>query len=285
MSTTATDSSSGSGTNTNTALFPTSSSSNPSNPPGDGPNVYYLVFLGVLVVLLCMAACLGFRAFRLRRRYQSATQRAIARGDPLPDVRDDYWGLGGLSAWTQEGLDRLTNSPGTEEWAVRRDGRKTKWDRIPRLSEAIPLPEKERESSHHDSWNFEPLTLHSLKPLETPLISESIDEDQIGTTPFQLRRMGPRPRPPPLGLSNFVHRRRPDPNSEGSPPPARPEPMKELDRGIGSGEMLRIAVMVQMPQRGSFNVKGDDRERQDEEDETGWEPGMEIGVWQGQIRK
>jgi hypothetical protein len=43
----------------------------------------------------------------MRRRYRSATQMALARGEPLPPgMRNDYWGLAGLSAWTPEGIAR-----------------------------------------------------------------------------------------------------------------------------------------------------------------------------------
>ena len=51
-------------------------------------------FLGVLVILLLLAACLAIRAFRIRRRYRTATQLALARGGPLPiDPHAEFWGL------------------------------------------------------------------------------------------------------------------------------------------------------------------------------------------------
>lgn len=48
----------------------------------------------MLVILLLLAACLAFRAFRIRRRYRTATQLALARGGPLPvDPHAEFWGL------------------------------------------------------------------------------------------------------------------------------------------------------------------------------------------------
>lgn len=88
-----------------------------------------------MVVLLLLAACLAYRAFRLRRRYRTATQLAIARGEMLPpDIRRDYWGLGGLSAWTSDGVDRL-GMPLNDD--IRSRGPKGKWQRIPKLWDAV----------------------------------------------------------------------------------------------------------------------------------------------------
>ncbi len=50
----------------------------------------------------------------MRRRYRTATQLAIARGEPPPNMRDDYWGLGRLSAWPPDGLDTFGMVPGME---------------------------------------------------------------------------------------------------------------------------------------------------------------------------
>lgn len=88
-------------------------------------------FLGVLVIILLLAACLALRAFRMRRRYRTATQLAIARGDPLPvHLRDDYWGLAGLPGFTGG-----ANATATGTAAADRAAKKGKWDRIPRLEE------------------------------------------------------------------------------------------------------------------------------------------------------
>ena len=74
-------------------------------------------FLGVLVIIVLFAACLAYRAYRIRRRYRTAAQLAIARGEPVPTLgRDDYWGLAGLSAWTPEGLDRLGAGQALRPW-------------------------------------------------------------------------------------------------------------------------------------------------------------------------
>lgn len=68
----------------------------------------------------------------MRRRYRTATQLAIARGDPLPvHLRDDYWGL--------TGLPRFATGGGNEAPAGitgDRGGKKGRWDRIPKLEEA-----------------------------------------------------------------------------------------------------------------------------------------------------
>jgi hypothetical protein len=75
--------------------------------------------------------------------------------------------------------------------------------------------------------------------------------------------MGPRPRPPPIiSISTLAGRRRP----EGV------EETKELDKSLEIGEELRVAVVVRMP-----------GERRDEE--TGWENGMELGVWEGVVEE
>jgi hypothetical protein len=50
--------------------------------------------------------------------------------------REDYWGLGGFSGWTREGIDRLSTDRGVIEWEARRLGRRGKWERIPVLWES-----------------------------------------------------------------------------------------------------------------------------------------------------
>lgn len=68
----------------------------------------------------------------MRRRYRTATQLAIARGDPLPvHLRDDYWGLTGLSAFTHGNVE-----PPAGGITGDRGGKKGRWDRIPKLEEA-----------------------------------------------------------------------------------------------------------------------------------------------------
>lgn len=94
-----------------------------------------LQFLGVLVVLLVIAATLSFRAFRIRRRYRSAAQLALMRGEALPPRgHDDYWGFGTMG-WRAmpagEGgdeVDRILNRDG-------RGGKKGPWSKIPELRE------------------------------------------------------------------------------------------------------------------------------------------------------
>lgn len=273
-----TDSPSPTSTNTYSDLFPTASSSSSSDGSKSSPNVYYLVFLGVLVVLLGMAACLGYRAFRIRRRFRTATQRAIARGDPLPDVRDEYWGLGGLSAWTTDGFDRW-NSRGLEEAAAaaRGERKKNRWRRIPELHEAVAEGEKDTEGE----WDFQPLVLHSLSP---PSGEKGLDDDAEPDEPpqhdFQVWHTGPRPRPAPM----FPNRRR----STSAEPASRPAASsgavssgrgtnRELDREIQPGEPLRVGVMISMPHQGTISFEGD------ADDAIGWEPGMEMGIWEGEV--
>jgi hypothetical protein len=83
------------------------------------------------VIILLLAACLAFRAFRMRRRYRTATQLAIARGDPLPmQLRDDYWGLAGLPGFNN-GSDGTTAAVITGD----RGGKKGRWERVPKLEE------------------------------------------------------------------------------------------------------------------------------------------------------
>jgi len=78
-----------------------------------------------------LAACLAFRAFRMRRRYRTATQIALARGDPLPmQLRDDYWGLAGLPGFTN-GSDTVGGVMTGD-----RAGKKGTWTKIPILEEA-----------------------------------------------------------------------------------------------------------------------------------------------------
>lgn len=68
----------------------------------------------------------------MRRRYRTATQIALARGDPLPmQLRDDYWGLAGLPGFTH-GADALGGGVMTGE----RSGKKGTWTKIPILEEA-----------------------------------------------------------------------------------------------------------------------------------------------------
>ena len=69
----------------------------------------------------------------MRRRYRTATQLAIARGDPLPvHLRDDYWGLTGLPGFTVNSGNEAPAGAITGD----RGGKKGRWDRIPKLEEA-----------------------------------------------------------------------------------------------------------------------------------------------------
>lgn len=69
----------------------------------------------------------------MRRRYRTATQIALARGDPLPmQLRDDYWGLAGLPGFNN-GSD-ATGAGGVITGD--RGGKKGTWTKIPILEEA-----------------------------------------------------------------------------------------------------------------------------------------------------
>lgn len=72
----------------------------------------------------------------MRRRYRTATQLAIARGDPLPiHLRDEYWGLAGLPGFGNGGGGGQGTTAGGAITGDR-GGKKGKWDRVPRLEEA-----------------------------------------------------------------------------------------------------------------------------------------------------
>jgi hypothetical protein len=88
----------------------------------------------------------------MRRRFRTATQLAIARGEPLPpDMREDYWGLGRLSGWTPQGLDRF-GPAGLGGILKEGAGR---WQSVPKLYEAV-IDEKEEptgdEEGNEVSW-------------------------------------------------------------------------------------------------------------------------------------
>lgn len=62
---------------------------------------------------------------------------------------------------------------------------------------------------------------------------------------------------------------------------------KEIDREIQPGEDMRLAVVIQMPHTGDKAKKRQswqsDEDPDDEEEEVGWEMGMELGVWEGTV--
>lgn len=65
---------------------------------------------------------------------------------------------------------------------------------------------------------------------------------------------------------------------------SKPAKKKEIDRELQDGEDVRLAVVIQMPTAGDGVKKrqswGSDDE---EEEEVGWEMGMELGVWEGSV--
>ena len=68
--------------------------------------------------------------------------------------------------------------------------------------------------------------------------------------------------------------------------------MAEIDRELEDGEEVRIGVIVKMPfedevepvAAGRRNIF-DDEDEDDDMEETGWQGGMEMGVWEGFIRR
>ncbi|WRT70844.1 uncharacterized protein IL334_007843 [Kwoniella shivajii] len=231
-------------------LFPTQSQSNQDVRNGS-PNVYYLVFLGILVVLLGLAGCLALRAVRMRRRYRTATQIALARGDPLPNGGDGYWGLGGLAGWTSEGFDRLGNVEGDMR-RREREIEKAKLRKKPRIFDEIVYKDVENELKSGQPWeDIEPISIQSLLP---PIPPDASPETS--------------PRP----LFGFRNRSLPSENNVPT--------IKEINRPVTLGEPVRMGVIIQMPTQPSDHKQ---KSEWDEED-VGWENGMELGVWEGRIQ-
>jgi hypothetical protein len=119
------------------------------------------------------------------------------------------------------------------------------------------------------------VTVHSLRPRndvpQSPL-------DEYMTAPS--RNMGPRPRPPPMiSLSSFANRGR---RQGEEPVSAIPPVATEANRPLDPGEEGRISVVVKMPFEGERKSVRDDDDDDDEEG-TGWENGMELGVWEGHV--
>ncbi|WVQ70783.1 hypothetical protein IAR50_000305 [Cryptococcus sp. DSM 104548] len=251
-------------------LFPTSSATSTSSSDDDGQsksntNVYYLVFLGVLVVLMLIALCLAVRAMRMRRRYRAAARVAMARGENVPgSIRDDFWGMGGLAGWNSDGWDRFG--------AVGSGGlmKDSKWSKLPVLAEAEAVKDEKADHETMDIWTGDtrPLSLQSRMPLPEEAPMDAL----AGLQPRSVRA---RSRPPTL-----FHRSRPA-NSLGlSTLTDSRQNIPETDRPIGTGEPLRIGVVIQMPQPGNTGQRYTTGE---DDEQVAWENGMEIGVWEGVV--
>jgi hypothetical protein len=117
------------------------------------------------------------------------------------------------------------------------------------------------------------VTLQPTQQDDEPLGSPF--DDPLSTSP---RHMGPRPRPPPIiSLTSITGRRRNDDTTQ-------PEiPQLKTERTIQIGEGIRVAVVVRMPfdQTGQKSTRLSTQDDEDEEEGTGWEVGMELGVWEG----
>ena len=72
---------------------------------------------------------------------------------------------------------------------------------------------------------------------------------------------------------------------DGAVPAESPIKQTELSRDLAPGEQLRIAVVIRMPAEEEMDPQRPQGGAEDEdEDRSGWEPGMELGVWEGVIR-
>ncbi|TYJ55227.1 hypothetical protein B9479_004057 [Cryptococcus floricola] len=254
-------------------LFPTNSASatGSSSDEDDGKsksntNVYYLVFLGVLVVLMLIALCLAVRAMRMRRRYRAAAQAALARGETVPgSIRDDFWGMGGLAGWNSDGWDRFGAVGPGGLW------KDSKWHKLPVLTEAEAAQESEKaDYEATDLWTGDtrPLSLQSRKflPEESPM------DALAGLQPRNVRA---RNRHPAL-----FNRSRPTDALDRSNPFESKQNIPEIDRSIGTGEPLRIGVVIQMP---NPVISGQRYTQGDDDEQVAWESGMEIGLWEGVV--
>lgn len=74
-----------------------------------------------------------------------------------------------------------------------------------------------------------------------------------------------------------------------APPAPPPRRQREIDREVEDDEDVRMAVIIRMP----FEDSVEPRRRiadsdagsldEEEEDRSGWMPGMELGVWDGHV--
>ncbi|WVR08734.1 hypothetical protein IAU60_005792 [Kwoniella sp. DSM 27419] len=241
-------------------LFPTQSQGQSNR--GGGPNVYYLVFLGILVVLMVIAGCFALKGVRARRRYRTATQLALARGDPLP-AGATYWGLGGMG-WNGDAIER--------EERRRRDRKKVP---VPVMyeNEVVKLDDEAGWKEDDEMWeSLQPVSVQSLRPKEVvaPPVVEDSSPSRTRPSPFAAFRQ-----------RSFLGPTYPVTLSEPTETPQAPQ-VAEADRSLVSGEAVRVSVMIQMPH--PPEPSKDRRERSEwDDEEVGWEEGMELGVWEGNV--
>lgn len=114
------------------------------------------------------------------------------------------------------------------------------------------------------SANGQPLSLQSRlppPPKQEPEIPAPVSQPQgLSAVGDAIRRGWRGAEPPP------------------EPPVRRKEP-KEADRPLEAEEPVRVAVLIQMPVDPALPPPLYD----DAEDEVGWRPGMELGVWEGNL--
>jgi len=228
-------------------------------------------FLGVLVILLLLAACLAFRAFRIRRRYRTATQIALARGGPLPtEPGNEFWGMGGMAGWNAENTVRI------DAGGRRGRGKTTRWAKIPILweNEVYEKVPGEEEDLEDGLVGTRPVYVAHLQPV---MLSSQREEEPELPAPEPI----PQPTAPRRTLADRLRR---TPIEPSPPPPVPPPKPREIDRDVMFGEDISMAVIIRMPSEASHVERprpDDDSFMSDEA--TGWKPGMEIGVWQGHV--
>ncbi|WWC92451.1 uncharacterized protein L201_007409 [Kwoniella dendrophila CBS 6074] len=265
-------------------LFPTQTrqSNNDNNNKAGSPNVYYLVFLGILVVLLVLAGCLALRAIRMRRRYRTATQIALSRGDPLPvfpnsGTLDNYWGI--------TAFDRLSGFQNDQNQRRReREADKAKLKLKPRIYDNLVYNYKDAKSGDYDDDrgnvlnSIEPISLQSLLPMSTTNVNTPHSSNPYSPyfqNPNEQTSARPlfgfhRQRSPPVNLSHQQYQQQQQ----------QPE-MKESDRALIPNEPIQMGVIIRMPTE--VDNKQKQKSEWDDEEEVGWELGMELGIWQGHI--
>lgn len=88
----------------------------------------------------------------------------------------------------------------------------------------------------------------------------------------------------PLSALRFGRNRAAYPQPAAPAPP--PQRRREIDREVEDDEDVRMAVVIRMPfEDGPEDRRAPESDAGSEEDEekTGWLPGMELGVWDGHV--
>lgn len=125
--------------------------------------------LGVLIVLIALAALLTYRGQRMRRRYRTAHQLALERGDPPP-----WWNTSDSPNIWVAGFGR--NPPGPmDQWATMGGRRRERrWVRIPVLWDVVA----EREPKDHRTGSVTPSS--GKRVAASYASSESLTNTHVG---------------------------------------------------------------------------------------------------------